>query len=431
MLFLAFVPVWAASNETTQSTPASLAPNTTNLSAPASAPPYQSYDGINIYFGNDSQLSLFSCADQRCYPGFGAAKDYQSFGQPIGQREVALAVNFSQQAPGTCLLKLVSDQSFQSVRDENGSPAAFGDGRLAYSFTLEAGAPMKVEAQKNQLCISSSNESGMMVLLLTPGSLQTSPAPDMNAPQDNRTEAYANGIPDSAQTEGVAQTGAAQKNLSNITPDVQEKGIAAQQTGSWLGPGSGPLGGQNAQAGQNEGQTVGGVLLPLAVVLVALAIAAFALFSHRSRPKHAAMMGGGRNWAAASYRGPGIEPAPAKPAMPEMKRDVRPDTDTVPQSPDARTSPATAQKSEQSAAPASGAASSAPAEQKPKESKENALAQFDIAKNPRNPPASDGTDKKEAQTGAEEKKSPEAPPWAKGAASSGQKKSSDAPPWAD
>ncbi len=422
ILFLFLAAAWAA-------------PNETNASAPA--PTYLNYDGINIYFGNDSQLSIFSCIGQKCYPGFGAGPDYQSFGQPLDDKEVELAANFSNQTPGSCLFKLVSDQAFRPVDDSNGQPRAFSDGRLAYSFALQAGAPIGVEAQGNQLCISSPNESGLAVFRLIPEQLAQNPAlaPAPSASPNSQAGNNASGATDLSGQTGAGAAGASGP-IPNITASGPESGIRTQPSGSWLGPGTVPSTAQRAQTSPDAGSSLAGVLLPAMVVLAALAIAAYALFSHRNRPRH-----GGHHMqrqdvqpaAGALHKAPEAKTVPEQTKL-EVQAQASPANaqtrQTSPANPqnqsrtdhvDAQTQPKTSLVAAQTDATAPIVENKTPLseERKPEEKKPGDA-----------PPRSSGseTSQKETPNVPDEKKPADAPPWAKGAV---QKKPSEAPPWAN
>lgn len=156
----------------------------------AQATPFLRFDGLNIYFGSQSYLSVFSCVDGTCHPGFGSITPaeqhyYSSMGFPIEDRYVELKVNYSLDSAPPCALKLASSQLFtvsagtQPASAGSSPKMRFSSGNDSYGLELadNQSVSVTIEANGTQLCITPNAPAGFMHLYLIPLANESSPGP--------------------------------------------------------------------------------------------------------------------------------------------------------------------------------------------------------------------------------------------------------------
>ncbi len=172
---LAFAFLFLLSSAMAQASPSAQASPPAQPNPSAQASPFLRFDGLTIYFGNQSNLSIFSCVDGQCHPGFGSMnatgqRHYISQGFPIQDSYVELKVNYSLDSAPPCAIKLVSSHPFDIYSELVRSQMSFSSGNYSYGLSLvdNQSVPVRIAANGTQLCITPNASSGLIHLYLIP-----------------------------------------------------------------------------------------------------------------------------------------------------------------------------------------------------------------------------------------------------------------------
>ncbi|MFA5108609.1 MAG: hypothetical protein WC492_03710 [Candidatus Micrarchaeia archaeon] len=133
---------------------------------------YLTYDGFNIYFENKTYISVFTCAKERCYPGFVNIPTYENitiFVYPVNDTYVDIYLNYSDLSSQTCVIKFAFQKPISKISAQY--PAEiFSDGNVLFAISSKPGTPagFSLATNENQLCLNVPAGSGQINFHLEP-----------------------------------------------------------------------------------------------------------------------------------------------------------------------------------------------------------------------------------------------------------------------
>ncbi|MFH0927106.1 MAG: hypothetical protein V1822_00835 [Candidatus Micrarchaeota archaeon] len=243
---------------------------------------YFSYDGANIHFGNDSQIAVFTCNGQNCYPGFANVEEENGsvfpYARPISDDFINFSINYSFLQGEACAMKFISQSPLTAAPTQDSSIVALFNNETSFAI-ISAGtsaSPFFLDVGDGQACIGVQNPSGAIEFFLASpqwvaANLDISnlnASSQQNMPQD--APALAAGI---AQDAPSYEGGAEAANLNSLP--------ANENNGSKIG---GAVASQSEKEGE-KGIQLNPQYIAMASGLIFLITLIFALFSRKKKPK--------------------------------------------------------------------------------------------------------------------------------------------------
>lgn len=133
---------------------------------------YISYDGVNILFGNDSQLSVFTCGSEKCYPGFANINLNSSkislSAQPLSDDFVNISVDFDVNSSESCILRFINQKPLRGAPSQDSSVVLFYNQDVSFAIisTNPDTTPFFLDISEGQVCVGATKNEGKLNFLL-------------------------------------------------------------------------------------------------------------------------------------------------------------------------------------------------------------------------------------------------------------------------
>ncbi len=136
---------------------------------------YLTYDGKSIYFGNESQISVFTCSDSHCYDGFTTVgigdNQFSMHIQPLNDEIVNMSVAYNLTSTDFCILRFGSNEPFEIASTSDGSIFVFFNQNVSFGLI-----PVEQSSTQNknliiddgQVCIKAFEKIGYFKMILVP-----------------------------------------------------------------------------------------------------------------------------------------------------------------------------------------------------------------------------------------------------------------------